>query len=110
MEFIVRIARSLPLTIAVVVLLAAAAIVPAIWLGGLTTTGALSLYFVAWWIMLFSVLSVGASERVGDADLKLGADAGAPANPMLREKAILATLVADVALAVAVLTIPLVGL
>lgn len=110
MPLVSALARSLPLTIAAVILIAAAAIVPAVRLGGLTTVGAISLYFVAWWTMLFSVLSLGTAEKVGASERELGADAGAPANPMLREKAIITSVVADLALGVATATIPLVGL
>ena len=110
MRLVSAIARSLPLTIVTIVLIAALAIVPAIVIGRLTTVGAISLYFIAWWTMLFSVLSLGTAEKVGDAERAIGADAGAPANPLLREKAIITSVIADAALAVAVVAIPLVGL
>lgn len=50
-------------------------------------------YVVIWWIVIFAILPFGL-ERV--AEHQPGHDAGAPANPRLKLKALVTTLVAGV--------------
>jgi predicted secreted protein len=110
MRWLSAFAGSLGLTLLAVTVLALGGIVAAVQVGGLSVTGAVSLYFVAWWIALFAILPLGASEKVGEEERLAGADAGAPARPMLREKAVITTLVADAILLGASAVFPLVGL
>lgn len=52
-------------------------------------------YFTIWWVVLFAVLPIGVRSQIeaGDVEAVNGADAGAPAAPMLAKKALWTTLV-----------------
>lgn len=105
-----RIAASLAATAATVVLLSALAIFVAVrWLG-LTATGAVSLYFVIWWILLFAVLPFGVQSQAEAGEVVPGTDPGAPAAPRLREAALWTTLGAGPVLIATAALLPLAGL
>lgn len=55
----------------------------------------LAVYFVIWWIMLFTVLPWGV-KRIDPADLKPGEDPGAPARPRMLLKFTVTSVVAGV--------------
>lgn len=110
MALLHRIGASLPLTVAVVTLLGALGIWLGVVLAGMRITGALGLYFVIWWIMLFAVLPVGVRSQAEASEVTAGTEPGAPTLPMLREKAILTTIVADVVFLTAGLLLPVAGL
>jgi predicted secreted protein len=105
-----RIASSLAATVAAVILLAGLAIVVSVRLFGLTHVGALSLYFVIWWIALFVVLPFGVRSQHEDGAVTAGTDPGAPSLPRLREKALWTTLLAGAVLIATAFVLPLAGL
>ena len=103
-------ARSTPVTLAVITVLIAAFVAAAVSLFKLTVGGAIALYFVVWWTLLFAILPLRNGAETDAERLVPGQDPGAPAAPRLREKALLTTVVAGVALIVALSVFPLAGL
>jgi predicted secreted protein len=97
-------------TLGTVVALAAAVVVVAVGVFKLTVFGALALYFVLWWTLLFAILPLRNHAEVDPTQLVPGQDPGAPAAPRLREKAIWTTLFAGVAFLIAIAAFPLAGL
>jgi predicted secreted protein len=107
---IARIAASLAATAAAVILLSALAIFVAARFLGLSPVGAISLYFLIWWIALFAVLPFGVRSQHEEGAFQAGTDPGAPTAPRLREKALWTTLVAGPVLIAAAWLLPLAGL
>ena len=106
---IAALATSTPRALAAVAVAAAVAVVVGIAAFGLTVGGAIAVYFVVWWTVLFAVLPFAARAGTGGGGVK-GADAGAPDLPRLREKAIWTTVWADAVFLAAVAAFPLAGL
>ena len=104
------VSRSTPATIGVVALVAALFVAVAVALFRVTVVGGFGLYFVIWWTLLFAILPLRNGAETDAARLVPGQDPGAPAAPRLREKALLTTVVAGVALIVALSVFPLAGL
>jgi predicted secreted protein len=77
---------------------------------GLTVSGAIALYFVIWWTLLFAVLPFGVRSQVDAGEVALGSEPGAPSAPRLREKAVWTTLVSAAVLVLAAALMPLAGL
>ena len=44
---------------------------------------AVAIYFIIWWLTLFTVLPIGVRSQADEDDLILGTETGAPANPPL---------------------------
>jgi predicted secreted protein len=105
-----RIAASLAATAAAVILLSVLAIFLAARFFGLSAVGAVSLYFLIWWIALFAVLPFGVRSQHEDGAFQAGTDPGAPTAPRLREKALWTTLVAGPVLIATAWLLPLAGL
>jgi predicted secreted protein len=103
-------ARTTPRTLATVVALAAAFIAAAVGLFKLTVGGAIALYFVLWWTLLFAILPLRNQPETRAERIVPGQDLGAPALPRLREKAVWTTLFAGAALLAALAVFPLAGL
>jgi predicted secreted protein len=103
-------ARSTPVTLAVIAVLIAAFVSAAVALFKLTVGGAIALYFVVWWTLLFAVLPLRNQPETRPGHVIPGQDPGAPAAPRLREKAIWTTLVAGAAFLAALAIFPLTGL
>jgi predicted secreted protein len=59
----------------------------------------MAIYFVIWWIVLFAVLPWGVQSQREAGEISPGSDPGAPARPMLLQKAIATTLVSAVVMA-----------
>lgn len=57
---------------------------------------AVAVYFIIWWVVLFTMLPIGVRSQVEDEDVTLGTEHGAPARPMLVRKMLLTTVVACV--------------
>lgn len=55
------------------------------------------IYFLIWWVMLFTVLPLGVQRN---AESGKGFDAGAPKDPMLKKKLILNTILSAVILGI----------
>ena len=104
------IATSQAASAVVILAMIAAAIVAAMGLFGIGITGAIALYFVVWWIMLFAVLPFGVRSQLEDGKVVAGSEPGAPAAPLLMEKAIWTTIVSGFVFVLAVGMMPLVGL
>ncbi|MEP0520847.1 MAG: DUF1467 family protein [Hyphomicrobiales bacterium] len=59
----------------------------------------MAIYFIIWWLVLFTILPFGVrSQHEGD-DLALGTDHGAPIRSRLPKKALITTLVSMVVFA-----------
>ena len=110
MPIIQRIAASFFVTAFVVLALSALAVTIAARVFGLTVAGAIALYFVIWWILLFAVLPFGVRSQAEEGDVAPGSEPGAPAAPRLREKAVWTTLIAGAVLVLAAGIMPLAGL
>ena len=102
-------ARSLWTTLAAVTILSVAAIAAGIAFR-LTIPGAIGLYFVVWWTLLFAVLPVGVRSQAEAGDVAAGTDPGAPAAPALNERAIWTTLVSGLVFVAVAALFPLAGL
>lgn len=102
--------RSTPATLVVVAVLVAAFVAVGVSQFRLTIGGAIALYFVVWWTLLFAVLPLRNQPETRPGHVVPGQDLGAPASPRLREKAIWTTLVAGVAFLAALAVFPLTGL
>jgi predicted secreted protein len=57
-------------------------------------TTALAIYFIIWWVVLFTVLPWGIRSQHESGDVTPGSDPGAPAIPRLGVKLIWTTVVA----------------
>src|SRR3954468_25042597 len=96
MALLRRIAASFLATGALVLILTAAAIAAAVNGFGLTVAGAISLYFVVWWTLLFAVLPFGARGQAEGRSVLAGTDPGAPEVPGLNETAIWTTILSGI--------------
>lgn len=110
MNLVKRVADSYLLTAAVIVGLTAAAIAVAVRGFELTIGGALSVYFIVWWTLLFAVLPFGVQSQAAVGDIEAGTEPGAPATPGLNEKAIWTTVIATIVFVLTVAALPLTGL
>jgi len=54
----------------------------------------IAIYFVTWWIVLFTVLPFGIRTQDEEGEVTLGTTASAPVKPMLVRKAIVTSIVA----------------
>jgi predicted secreted protein len=110
MTLVRTLAGSLWTTLAAVALMAVLAIIVAVRAFGLTAGGGTALFFVIWWILLFAVLPFGVRSQAESGEIAAGTEPGAPAAPLLREKAIWTTLLAAAMLLIAGWVMPLAGL
>lgn len=102
-------ARSIWVTLLVVVVLSIAAIEVGIAFG-LTVSGAIGLYFVVWWTALFAILPLRVKSQVEAGEIALGTEPGAPASPALSERALWTTVAAGIVFALVAALFPLAGL
>ncbi len=110
MPVVERIAASPAATVLVVVAVSALGIAISVKAFGLTVSGAIALYFVIWWILLFAVLPFGVRSQAESGEVVAGSEPGAPSVPALREKAIWTTLLAAIVLVGVAAVFPLAGL
>lgn len=103
-------ARSTLRTLGAITVLVAAFVAAGVGLFQLSVGGAIALYFVVWWTLLFAVLPLRNQPETRPTHVVPGQDPGAPAAPRLREKAIWTTLVAGAAFLIALAVFPLTGL
>lgn len=52
---------------------------------------AVAIYFIIWWLTLFTVLPIGVRSQADEDDIILGTETGAPTNPRLGFKILLTT-------------------
>jgi predicted secreted protein len=109
-KLIKAISDSLWGTLAVVVVVSTIAVGTVVNFFDMRVSGALAVYFVAWWILLFAVLPFGVRSQVEAGEVVQGTEPGAPAAPALREKAIWTTVVASIVLVIVAGALPLSGL
>ena len=102
--------RSTPATLSAMAVLIAAFVGVAVAQFKLTVGGAIALYFVVWWTLLFAILPLRNQPETRTGHVVPGQDPGAPARPRLREKAIWTTLLAGTAFLLALAIFPLTGL
>lgn len=108
-RLVAALAATTPRALLAIVAIAALAVAPGVAWFGLTVGGAIAVYFIVWWTVLFAVLPFAARSGTGGSGVT-GADPGAPDVPRLREKAIWTTIWADAVFLVAVSAFPLAGL
>ncbi|RVU20221.1 DUF1467 family protein [Methylobacterium oryzihabitans] len=99
---------SIPRTLLACVALALPAFAVAVLGFRLTAFGAVALYFVVWWTLLFAVLPFRGPDD--GQPLVPGQDPGAPSQPRMRRKAVWTTLVSDAVFLAAIAAFPLAGL
>ncbi|MCB5175992.1 MULTISPECIES: DUF1467 family protein [Microvirga] len=109
-KLIKTVSDSLWATLGIVAAVSGAAVAVTVSFFELTVSGALALYFVIWWTLLFAVLPFGVRSQAETGEVVKGSEPGAPAAPALREKAIWTTLVAATVLVVVAGILPLSGL
>lgn len=97
-------------TLGVVIVIVAAVVAVAVSQYKLTVFGAVALYFVVWWTLLFAILPIRNQVEADPARVVPGQDPGAPAAPRLREKAIWTTLLSSVVFLAAIPLFALSGL
>ena len=76
----------------------------------MTVGGALALYFIVWWLVLFAILPVRIRTQSDLGEVVPGTEPGAPASPALRERAIWTSIVSTVVFAGVAALFPLAGL
>ncbi|MEM1145968.1 MAG: DUF1467 family protein [Pseudomonadota bacterium] len=57
----------------------------------MTVTGAIVFFVIFWWVSFFIVLPIGVRGQFEEGDVVEGSEEGAPADPMIRKKALWAT-------------------
>lgn len=97
-------------TLAAMLVVIAVVVVVAVSQFRLTVFGAVALYFVVWWTLLFVILPIRNQAETDPALVVPGQDPGAPATPRLREKALWTTLLASVVFLAAIPVFELAGL
>ena len=60
----------------------------------------LAIYFIIWWLVLFTVLPIGITTQAEDGEVVPGSAESAPIQPRLLFKALLTTAIATVVFAV----------
>lgn len=106
---VAALSRSLMATGSAVVGLSIAAIVAGVAFK-LSVAGAIGLYFVVWWTLLFAVLPVRVQTQAELGTIVDGTDPSAPASPALRERAIWTTVVSAIVFVAVAAFFPLAGL
>jgi predicted secreted protein len=102
-------ARSLWTTIAGVIVVSGLAIALGVAFR-LSVVGAIGLYFVVWWILLFAILPLRVETQAERGEIAAGTDPGAPAAPALREKALWTTALSSLVFVLIAALFPLSGL
>lgn len=57
---------------------------------------AIALYFICWWIVLFTMLPIGVRSQHEDGEVTPGTDEGAPVTPHLLRKVVATTVISGV--------------
>jgi predicted secreted protein len=60
----------------------------------MSISGAIAVYFVCWWVVLFAILPFGVTSQSETGETAPGTDPGAPAAPKLAGKALWTTVIA----------------
>lgn len=59
----------------------------------MSISGALALYFIIWWTVLFAILPFGIKSQAETGEVTAGTEPGAPVAPDMRKKALWTTLI-----------------
>jgi len=59
----------------------------------MSISGSIAVFIIIWWLVFFMVLPISSREVVGQSDVSLGQDAGAPKKTRLLFKTIISTLI-----------------
>lgn len=62
----------------------------------MSITGAIAIYFIIWWTVLFAVLPFGVRSQAEDGQVTTGTEPGAPVAPLILKKALWTTLIAAI--------------
>ena len=65
----------------------------------MSITLSLAVYFIIWWLVLFTVLPLGVSTQGEEGDVVPGTPESAPATPRLGRKFLLTTIIAGIVFA-----------
>ena len=71
----------------------------------MSIAGAIALYFIIWWTVLFAILPFGVKSQAESGEITAGTEPGAPIAPLMRRKALWTTLIAAVVFGVVVLAL-----
>ncbi len=66
----------------------------------MSIVSALAIYFIIWWVVLFTILPIGVVTQEESGGVEPGTVASAPKRPNLMRKALMTTLVAAVIFAI----------
>lgn len=69
----------------------------------MSLTTAIAIYFILWWVVLFTVLPWGVRSQAESGAVEPGTDPGAPTLPAIRRKLVWTTITSAVVFAVGVL-------
>lgn len=73
----------------------------------MTIASAIVVFVMVWWICFFAVLPIGVRGQFEDGEPTPGTEEGAPSRPMVRKKAVWATIGAVILTAIAAMLVPL---
>jgi predicted secreted protein len=97
----VTLAANVALALAAIILIVVGSVLLARLWHELSFGGALALYFVVWWTLLFAVLPLGVRSQIEAGHVTPGTDPGAPQAPALRQKALMTSFIAGLVLLLA---------
>jgi predicted secreted protein len=60
----------------------------------MSVTGAIALYFIIWWTVLFAILPIGVRSQSETGETTAGTEPGAPVAPQMLRKAFWTTILA----------------
>ncbi|MGL4729681.1 MAG: DUF1467 family protein [Bosea sp. (in: a-proteobacteria)] len=71
----------------------------------MSVTGAIALYFIIWWTVLFAVLPFGVRSQAEDGQVTAGTEPGAPVAPLMMKKVLWTTLIAAIVFGIVVVAL-----
>jgi predicted secreted protein len=71
----------------------------------MSVAGAIALYFIIWWTVLFAILPFGVKSQAESGEVTAGTEPGAPIAPRMRRKALWTTIIAALVFGVVVLAL-----
>jgi predicted secreted protein len=71
----------------------------------MSIAGAIALYFIIWWTVLFAILPFGVRSQAESGEVTAGTEPGAPIAPRMRSKALWTTIIAAIVFGIVVLAL-----
>jgi predicted secreted protein len=71
----------------------------------MSIAGAIALYFIIWWTVLFAILPFGVRSQAEAGEVIAGTEPGAPTAPLMHRKALWTTLIAAIVFGIVVLAL-----